>query len=1079
MFTFSRRSTLCLLVSLSVWLVAPAMAQNPCVVVDDGSGTVALPPPGCDYLSPNDVHVIIDGLPPGTIIELDARHAQFTNVTTSPGGTLGGEIESFNSTLELHITGGDLERTILLPVATQVHTGPRTLGEPVQVFPTEMFQLQGQIFGDPDFDLLRIRGGSGFGMPSPGQTTLTQLPSGNWNVDSFFDITYEIEFQGGPAGPLAGLSGTTTTTIRMATGEPIQPIPPCVVPDDGTGTVTLPPPGCGYLSPDDVHVIINGLPAGTEIQLGAEHAGFFNIGTSPGGGLGGNVETFDSNLKLRITGLGIDRTVDVAMACETHTGPRGPGDMVQDFDTDMFRMEGQLPPGDPDFDLLRIRGGTDFGLPSPGHTTLTRLPSGDFNVDSFFDIDYRIEFVGHAGGPLDGMAGTTTGTIRMQTGVPLGSCPPLAPGLDIFPSTGKVVIQLFGPGSDPFIGRLSSAGFPDAIVQRGIQVGDTVPTEILQLELVGVHPALGEIRVHQSSTQPSLGELTHVIQDPVTCELLEADSFFDVWIEMELPALGETWKTDRPLHLQRKIHRLPPEDEPYENPFVDPVTLVDIGSGTTRGQILYHLHHADPPFPPRDRDCLDTLLSAQLNLPSLGFSGPIDASGPTMIQRQSPVSAGTCSGSLMPCARDADCPLGEVCVLFTNTIQTEIVQMDLTGAAPGLGNFHVGVTPALTSPPLPPSLGQASSQSGSSTYAADSFFDVFVDIQLPDLGTSVRTGPSNPVHVDASSITGSGIRNTPPDPQSSFQSPAGAVPLFTEDGSPVGDIQNVVHTVGPPTDWELPPPPGEDCFDSWVHLELTIDSPFCQEDLWLPGGFRVLRGTPYDPPPLDGQEVIDTLMAKLDLRGTSSCIGPLRLGLAPTATSGGSVSSLAPAEFFPADSFFDIDFRIESGLGQLTTSGPTHMTTTVNSLPPEAGEIYWGPGTVIPIYDEDGFEIGHILEVSHEIHRQVDCPEACLPYILGLAGGAHDVGIQGGGGGVLYDVVLGLLSDLHSSGGDLSAATCIQNNGTPVLSVPDPSAGDAYYLLSRDVFGGFNGTWNSSGSGQVANRDPQLASECN
>src|SRR5206468_3869207 len=45
-----------------------------CVVADNGSGTVTLPPAGCEYLSPSDVHQIIAGLPPGATIELGAIH---------------------------------------------------------------------------------------------------------------------------------------------------------------------------------------------------------------------------------------------------------------------------------------------------------------------------------------------------------------------------------------------------------------------------------------------------------------------------------------------------------------------------------------------------------------------------------------------------------------------------------------------------------------------------------------------------------------------------------------------------------------------------------------------------------------------------------------------------------------------------------------------------------------------------------------------------------------------------------------------------------------------------------------------
>ncbi|MHC4525400.1 MAG: hypothetical protein ACYSU8_07685, partial [Planctomycetota bacterium] len=45
-----------------------------------------------------------------------------------------------------------------------------------------------------------------------------------------------------------------------------------------------------------------------------------------------------------------------------------------------------------------------------------QLPSGDFAVDSFFDVSYRIEFTGAPGGTLDGLSGTSTGTVTIQQG---------------------------------------------------------------------------------------------------------------------------------------------------------------------------------------------------------------------------------------------------------------------------------------------------------------------------------------------------------------------------------------------------------------------------------------------------------------------------------------------------------------------------------------------------------------------------------------------------------------------------------------------------------------------------------------
>jgi hypothetical protein len=97
----------------------------------------------------------------------------------------------------------------------------------VQSFDTEMFMLQGQIGGDPDFDLLRVTAGSGFGLPSPGHTTLTRIgqPGSPYAVDSFFDVFYRIDFIGAPGSQLAGMSGSTTGTIRMSTGTEALPLP--------------------------------------------------------------------------------------------------------------------------------------------------------------------------------------------------------------------------------------------------------------------------------------------------------------------------------------------------------------------------------------------------------------------------------------------------------------------------------------------------------------------------------------------------------------------------------------------------------------------------------------------------------------------------------------------------------------------------------------------------------------------------------------------------------------------------------------------------------------------------------------
>ena len=158
-------------------LVVPLAEAGTCTI----GGAASLPPQcmeGGGYVSPSDVHMIIDGLPPGTTILLGAEPLDFFNISSNPGGSLGGEMEQFNSFLAQELTGTGLmagyHRLLSIPnVPVQTHIGPRNPTDPVQSFDTVMFSMQGQITSDPDFDLLRVTAGNGFGLPSPGHTTLT------------------------------------------------------------------------------------------------------------------------------------------------------------------------------------------------------------------------------------------------------------------------------------------------------------------------------------------------------------------------------------------------------------------------------------------------------------------------------------------------------------------------------------------------------------------------------------------------------------------------------------------------------------------------------------------------------------------------------------------------------------------------------------------------------------------------------------------------------------------------------------------------------------------------------------------
>jgi hypothetical protein len=254
-----------LLFCCAVLLAAPAGAAQ-VFVPDNGFGTAQVPILA-DYVSETPMQ-IIDGLG-GSTIDIDAT-LETPTVYSNPeqaGGSLGGTktgggggglftfqmqgtglFAGYNRTLNFGVAPGP-GGVLSFPDANfnataadfEVHTAPRTLNAPLQSFDTDMFRMFGQIVNpgdaDPDFDLLRVVAGTDFGLPSPGHTTLLQAGP-NWEVDSFFDLTYRIDFVGKVGGPFQGRSGSTTGTVRISLGEQIVPEPACAV-LAGIGIVAL------------------------------------------------------------------------------------------------------------------------------------------------------------------------------------------------------------------------------------------------------------------------------------------------------------------------------------------------------------------------------------------------------------------------------------------------------------------------------------------------------------------------------------------------------------------------------------------------------------------------------------------------------------------------------------------------------------------------------------------------------------------------------------------------------------------------------------------------------------------------
>ncbi len=545
-------------------MVQPVIAQ-PCNAPDNGSGTANLPA-DCPYIAPMDVMRIIDGLPAGTTIECVPTFQGFTGITPTPGGTLGGEVENYGASLMLVMTGtGELagfNKSVIINHTCETHVAPRTPGTPVQSFDTDMFMLQGQLPpGDPDFDLLRITGGSGLGLPSPGHTTLTQVPGAGWNVDSFFDITYRIDFVGAPTGALAGKSGSTTGTIRWQQGNPSTPPQP----EFQFSTNHLPPMGV-YSSAQDSQTAYPGTDRKTKHWLMSN----FRTRTSPPS-LGTNVNwNFEGTAKFQHSTDGGSSFFDVftelsAMVNINHSMDNGD---TQVFDTEMLSLSltgGSLQAG------MMLRESPTRA--STGKTTIRPAVSGGYMIGSFFDIFTEISLDGGATWSPSSASTKLQLSERTTQSNSFGSLcltPPAGeyistPGLftsysggrrlkefngksftscDTLPSLGNTAVISTGGSASLKMSNDNGNSFFDVFTELNITVQVTptrdeggtryFDTEMLALNLVSSSPP---VMLRESPTLPSRGNLRAI---KGTGSDLNIGDFFDIFTEVSVDG-GANW----------------------------------------------------------------------------------------------------------------------------------------------------------------------------------------------------------------------------------------------------------------------------------------------------------------------------------------------------------------------------------------------------------------------------------------------------------------------------------------------------------------------------------------------------------
>jgi|CXWL01.1.fsa_nt_gi hypothetical protein len=187
-----------------------------------------------------------------------------------------------------------------------------------------------------------------------------------------------------------------------------------VVTPDWAGWVCL-PPKVGYANVGSTLSYYHSL-ADQSWKANVIHQDFLSDCRRVRGGVfNGDVETFGSTLTFSfLTPDGGDGpSVTVSANCEAHTSEQDLSAAHQELRTTMYSLQGNVE-NQGGWDYLSVTAGDAHGLPSPGATTLTRQEDGTVVVTSEFNIRYRLEYRGAAGGPFAGLEGAAEGEVLMR-----------------------------------------------------------------------------------------------------------------------------------------------------------------------------------------------------------------------------------------------------------------------------------------------------------------------------------------------------------------------------------------------------------------------------------------------------------------------------------------------------------------------------------------------------------------------------------------------------------------------------------------------------------------------------------------
>ena len=532
---------------------------------------------------------------------------------------------------------------------------------------------------------------------------------------------------------------------------------------------------------------------------------------------------------------------------------------------------------------------------------------------------------------------------------------------------------------DVFVGDLELRG--DVTVQSGpSDATGVIPIELVAMQLTGQTP-MGPATLRLSPQRRSIGQGRNprLVDDATTREPYCAiDSFFDVFVEI---TIEQPQAPPLILHNDIPIRMVSPKPVPsrHDRPFAlvqenQAVPLLD-QAGRIFTRISNTRHEVGPPppppcFPPKGTDVMHSNLFHDIDIPGIGLC-QANLSGPVTVERSDPY---------------VDIATGLAC------IDTKIVDMNLQGVDPVCGRI------CITLSPFQPSTGQICEKVPGTCFPANSYFSVFIKVELKDLGICLYSCVPARMECMIDAIPPFGcaynlnvggaagpvpLYRGPCDPPAGFNL-CNVQPL----PAPAAFIVKAVHQPEPPEVCKCFPPAGEDVMTTTLIHNIVFPG-FNLNCSTFTGPMVVRRSDPFIGP--DGLCCVKTEIVRMEMRGTCNDGTPAIIRLCPDRRSTGLICAKQRDACFPAQSCFDIFFEVEvqmpTGPMKFKNCKPAVMCCMIDRLPPIGCsyaiqnapiELYKVPATggspcnIAPLPVPDGI-------VQNATHRPDEPADPCCP----------------------------------------------------------------------------------------------------